>query len=327
MPPHEQVASSYQQQHRYDSIETSSAEEQRLVNDDHSNKKNWQSTNDADDSERRSRRQTYIILGVIYTISLVAIVISTTHAPLFDWPSYGPKFAPAVQVVDSFSCPDVDPIQLLKESSAVEDVENGAVAADDARCSEIGLAILKDLGGNAIDSAVATALCLGVVNPAASGLGGGAFILTHVDNDVIRFGDEFNDRRENPYGDDFEGKVTEFIDCREVAPAAATWDMFENDHYVSYVSAYIISLSYLLGGYRRKVFLKLSDHGDAHASYICSKTNHHAYLTCIFLHFSIITYIYIGILERWKGNGRTRPAQRTQFDAFAQWSSSVFYPR
>ena len=272
MPPHEQVASSYQQQHRYDSIETSSAEEQRLVDDDQSNKKNWQSTNDADDSERKSRRQTYIILGAIYTISLVAIVISTTHAPLFDWPSYGPKFAPAVQVVDSSSCPDVDPIQLLKESSAVEDVENGAVAADDARCSEIGLTILKDLGGNAIDSAVATALCLGVVNPAASGLGGGAFILTHVDNDVIRFGDEFNDRRENPYSDEFEGKVTEFIDCREVAPAAATWDMFEEDHNVSYVSARILSLSYVLGGYRRKVFLKLTDLGDldigdAHATY------------------------------------------------------------
>lgn len=243
MPPHEQVAS-YQQQHRYDSIETSSAEE-RAVDDDQSNNKNWQSTNDADDSERKSRRQTYIILGVIYTISLVAIVISTTHAPLFDWPSYGPKLAPAVQVVDSSSCPDVDPIQLLKESSAVEDVENGAVAADDARCSEIGLSILKDLGGNAIDSAVATALCLGVVNPAASGLGGGAFILTHVDNDAIRFGDEFNDRRENPYTYDFEGKVTEFIDCREVAPAAASWDMFEEDHDVSYVRAYIYTHTHI----------------------------------------------------------------------------------
>jgi len=232
MPPHEQVAC-YQQPHRYglyDSIETSSADERVVVVEDQpSSEKKWQS-NDGDDS--RSRRQTYIILGVIYTISLVAVAIAATKAPLFDWPSYGPKFAPAVHVVDN--CPDVDPIQLLKESSAVEGVQNGAVAADDARCSEIGLGILKDLGGNAIDAAVATALCLGIVNPAASGLGGGAFILTHVDNDAIRFGDEFNDRRENAYPDDFEGKVTEFIDCREVAPAAATWDMFEEDHDVSF---------------------------------------------------------------------------------------------
>ena len=262
MPPHAEQVASYQQQHIYDSIE-------RVVDDDQSNKKNWQSTNDADGSERKSHRQTYIILGVIYTISLVAIAISTTHAPLFDWPSYGPKFSPAVQVVDSSSCPDVDPIQLLKESSAVEDVENGAVAADDARCSEIGLSILKDLGGNAIDSAVATALCLGVVNPAASGLGGGAFILTHVDNDAIQFGDEFNDRRENPYPNDFEGKVTEFIDCREVAPAAASWDMFEEDHDVSYVSAYIYTHTHIYIMYCMyseeiaKEFLKLSDLGDA----------------------------------------------------------------
>ena len=39
-----------------------------------------------------------------------------------------------------------------------------AVATDDSRCSAIGKAILS-LGGNAVDSAVAAALCLGVVSP------------------------------------------------------------------------------------------------------------------------------------------------------------------
>lgn len=45
----------------------------------------------------------------------------------------------------------------------------GAVAADSSRCSQIGAAVLDD-GGAAADAAVATALCLGVVNPVSSGL-------------------------------------------------------------------------------------------------------------------------------------------------------------
>lgn len=55
----------------------------------------------------------------------------------------------------------------------------GAVAADDGRCSRIGSDVLKD-GGHAVDAAVATALCLGVVSPASSGLGGGAFMLVRL---------------------------------------------------------------------------------------------------------------------------------------------------
>ncbi|KAI8464305.1 MAG: gamma-glutamyltranspeptidase [Monoraphidium minutum] len=80
----------------------------------------------------------------------------------------------------------------------------GVVAADSSRCSEIGAAALAE-GGHAADAAVATALCQGVVNPIASGLGGGAFILVRLANGSA-----------------------EFIDAREPAPAAATATMFDD---------------------------------------------------------------------------------------------------
>lgn len=58
----------------------------------------------------------------------------------------------------------------------VVESENGVVAADDGRCSEIGASMLRQ-GGHAVDAAVATTLCLGIVNPMGSGIGGGAFMI------------------------------------------------------------------------------------------------------------------------------------------------------
>lgn len=72
------------------------------------------------------------------------------------------------------------------------------VAADDERCSSIGRDTLRK-GGNAVDAAVATSLCLGVVNPMASGIGGGAFMILRLSN----------------------GTAIAY-DMRETAPAAAT---------------------------------------------------------------------------------------------------------
>jgi gamma-glutamyltranspeptidase/glutathione hydrolase len=67
--------------------------------------------------------------------------------------------------------------------------------------TEAGLTILRE-GGNAADAAVATALALAVVHPAAGNLGGGGFA-------VVRFG----------------GQVST-LDFRETGPAAATAGMF-----------------------------------------------------------------------------------------------------
>jgi len=78
----------------------------------------------------------------------------------------------------------------------------GMVAADHLLASTSGAEIMAK-GGNAVDAIVAASLTAGVVQPAGSGLGGGAFAV------VVR-----------P-----DGSHT-VLDFREVAPAAATRDMY-----------------------------------------------------------------------------------------------------
>lgn len=80
--------------------------------------------------------------------------------------------------------------------------KRGMVAVDHTLASEAGAEILRR-GGNAVDAAVAAALAAGVVQPSASGLGGGGFAVI-VDPDG----------------------ASHVLDFREVAPAAATVDMF-----------------------------------------------------------------------------------------------------
>lgn len=90
----------------------------------------------------------------------------------------------------------------------------GAAAADDARCSEVAAAALR-AGGHAVDAAVAAALCLGVVHPMSSGMGGGAFV-------VVR---------------DAASAQAVAFDAREAAPAAATPDMYAADPAAKYRGA------------------------------------------------------------------------------------------
>jgi len=83
-----------------------------------------------------------------------------------------------------------------------------AVAAANPLATQAGFEILK-AGGSAVDAAIAVQMVLGLVEPQASGLGGGAFLL------------------HSALGPDGALKVQAF-DGRETAPAAATEDMLLN---------------------------------------------------------------------------------------------------
>lgn len=124
----------------------------------------------------------------------------------------------------------LDPIKSLQGASSVEKVRHGVVASDHEVCSKIGVSILSE-GGNAIDAAVSTILCLGVANPASSGLGGGAFML--IQGDKNHFENRTQEMKMPPFHDardepplESRGKILEVIDCRETAPGASTEDMF-----------------------------------------------------------------------------------------------------
>ncbi|PVH81563.1 gamma-glutamyltranspeptidase [Cadophora sp. DSE1049] len=92
--------------------------------------------------------------------------------------------------------------QLVSAHPKNTDAKLGAVASESAVCSKIGTDILKS-GGNAADAIVATQFCVGVIGMYHSGLGGGGFATVRSK----------------------KGKY-EFVDFREMAPAAAFETMY-----------------------------------------------------------------------------------------------------
>ena len=83
--------------------------------------------------------------------------------------------------------------------------ENGMVVSTSSYASKVGVEILQK-GGNAVDAAVAVGFALAVTYPTAGNLGGGGFMVIHLD----------------------DGKNT-MIDFREKAPIAAFQEMYLNE--------------------------------------------------------------------------------------------------
>uniref|UniRef100_A0A914VT90 Gamma-glutamyltranspeptidase 1 n=1 Tax=Plectus sambesii TaxID=2011161 RepID=A0A914VT90_9BILA len=102
-----------------------------------------------------------------------------------------------------------------------------AVAVDNVYCAEVGRNILIK-GGNAVDAAVATIFCMGVMTPQANGLGGGHFMTIY--NGTT--------------------KTCNVVDAREVAPLAANETMFVNQSMKSQVGWLAVAVPGELHGLR-----------------------------------------------------------------------------
>ncbi|KRZ60215.1 Gamma-glutamyltranspeptidase 1 [Trichinella nativa] len=91
-------------------------------------------------------------------------------------------------------------------NSLLLEFQKGAVAADNGICSEIGRDVLIK-GGNAIDAAIATTICIGVFDAHSSGIGGGHFSTIYIKKDRRCF----------------------TVNARQTAPKAANESMFVGD--------------------------------------------------------------------------------------------------
>lgn len=85
---------------------------------------------------------------------------------------------------------------------------HAAVVSDVKECADVGLDLIKK-GGSAVDAAIGSMLCVGVMNPESSGLGGGGFMLIVVPEQ--------------------NREVATVVDFREVAPMAASKNMFHGN--------------------------------------------------------------------------------------------------
>ena len=95
---------------------------------------------------------------------------------------------------------------VLMASAAAQSTQTGtggAVATVDELATQIGIQVLEE-GGNAVDAAIAAAAVINVTQPFSAGIGGGGFMLVYLAE---------------------EDRVVT-IDSREMAPLAATPDMF-----------------------------------------------------------------------------------------------------
>ncbi|KAI9739561.1 MAG: hypothetical protein M1834_006278 [Cirrosporium novae-zelandiae] len=94
---------------------------------------------------------------------------------------------------------------ILQDGNGADETKLGAVASENAICSQIGIDILKQ-GGNSADALIGTTICVGVIGMYHSGIGGGGFMLVRSPNGTY-----------------------EAIDFRETAPAAAFEDMYKSN--------------------------------------------------------------------------------------------------
>ena len=121
--------------------------------------------------------------GICYNFQAVFVQLNDNHPRAFTATvTFLVSFLIATAIILNNQCPT----KIVETQSTTNTIASNfyassnkaAVATDVGACSNLGKQILSE-GGNAMDAAVTAVLCLGVLNPASSGLGGGCFILNY----------------------------------------------------------------------------------------------------------------------------------------------------
>ncbi|CAD6901058.1 unnamed protein product [Tilletia controversa] len=91
---------------------------------------------------------------------------------------------------------------------------SGAVATENGVCSQVGVDIMREKGGNAVDAAIAATLCIGTLNMFSAGIGGGGWAIVRAPK-----ADQHLPRNKGIWDHTV-------VDFREVAPGSANRTMF-----------------------------------------------------------------------------------------------------
>ncbi|XP_025200825.1 glutathione hydrolase 1 proenzyme-like isoform X1 [Melanaphis sacchari] len=161
-------------------------------------------------TKKRHRLQSkscIVLVGLVILISVVSFLLVYTHnAPNGEIPD--PEFA------------------LPPSSMPMGSYSNVGVVSNGGPCAQIGVDVMAS-GGNAVDAAIATMLCDGVLCPEYMGIGGG--FLMSIYNATT--------------------KKVMAINARETAPAAATAEMFVKDPKKSVLGGLAVAVPGELKGY------------------------------------------------------------------------------
>ncbi|WRT65034.1 gamma-glutamyltransferase [Kwoniella shivajii] len=111
------------------------------------------------------------------------------------------------------------PTGLPRNDAYLVNATRGAVASEDVTCSNLGLSILRDKNGSAVDAAITTTLCIGLLNAFSSGIGGGGFL-------VIRVPSTHSSEWVDQVMEDGENEKVIAIDFRETSPDKSEKEMY-----------------------------------------------------------------------------------------------------
>jgi len=146
----------------------------------------------------RKTNKRAILIGVAIVLIIIAIVVGVVLGITLGRKSTSQTAAK--------SHPTSPPPLPTAPPNADGPYKHAVVAADGAKCSEIGRDIMMLKNGSAVDAAIAALFCVGVVNMHSAGIGGGGFMVVY--------------NRSN--------RFTEAFDFREQAPGASHKDMYVN---------------------------------------------------------------------------------------------------